>query len=83
MVGTQQYLIFRKPHTASRCVDEIRELTRSPSAVTTRLIDLAGSGLYMEDRAIFQGLLDGRVDDPWMCGTNRIGAALSREAIAG
>ena len=81
MVPAQQYLIFGKSHTARRCVDKISELTRSLSAVTTQLIHLTGSGLYVEERVVFHGLLYGRVDDPWMCGTDRVDTAFSRKAI--
>jgi hypothetical protein len=81
MVSAQQHLIFGKSHTARRCVDKISELTRSLSAVTTQLINLAGSGLYVKDGVVFQGLLNGRVDDPWMCGTDRVDTAFSRKAI--
>jgi hypothetical protein len=58
-------------------MNKISELTRSLSAVTTQLIDLTGSGLYVEERAVFHGLLYGRIDDPWMCGTDRIDAPFS------
>ena len=59
MVPAQQYLVLGKSHTARCCVDRISELTRSLSTVTTQLIDLAGSGLDVEKRAVFLGLLNG------------------------
>lgn len=58
-------------------MDKIGKLTRSLSAITTQLIDLIGSGLYVEHGAIFQDLLYGCVDDPWMSGTDGIDTALS------
>jgi hypothetical protein len=81
MVSAQQYLIVGKFHTARCCVDKIGELTRSLSTVTTQLIDLTGSGLYMQKRAIFHGLLYGCVNHPWMSGTNGIDTAFSRQTV--
>ena len=82
MVPAQQYSISWKPHASRRCVDKIGELTRRLSGVAAQLIDLTGSGLHEEDRIIFHGLLDGRVDDPGMRGTDRIDSPFSRDAIA-
>ena len=81
MVAAQQYLILGKTHTARCCVNKISELTRSLSAVTTQLIDLAGSGLDVQKGTVFYRLLYSCVNYPWMCGTNGIHAASPREAI--
>src|ERR1035438_4190758 len=81
MVPTQQYLIFGKSQTPRRCLDKIGKLTRRLSAVTPHLIDLTGSGLYVEDGTVFHGLLYSRIDNPWMSGTDRIDAPFSRAAI--
>jgi hypothetical protein len=77
MVPAQQYLIFGKSHTPRYSVDKIGKLTRSLSAITTQLIDLTRGGLYVEEGAIFHGLMYGCVDDPWMSGTDGIDTALS------
>ncbi len=77
MVPAQQYSISGKPHAPRRCVDKIGELTRRLSAVTTQLIDLTGSRLYVEERNVFHGLLYGRVDNPGMRRTDRIDTAFS------
>jgi hypothetical protein len=77
MVPAQQYSISGKPHAPRRCADKIGELTRRLSAITAQLIDLTGSGLNVEDRTVFYGLLYGRVDNPGMRGTDRIDTPFS------
>src|SRR5271169_5414103 len=58
------------------------ELARSLSRVTAQLIDLAGSGLHNQNRIVFHGLVDGRIDDPGMRGADRIHSPFSGDAIA-
>jgi hypothetical protein len=82
VISAQQYSICRKAHVSRRGVNKIGELARRLSGVTTQLIDLTGGRLHKEERIVFQGLADGRVDDPGMRGTDRIDSPFSRDAIA-
>src|ERR1700693_5337535 len=82
MVPAQQDSVSGQPHASRRLVDKVGKLARRLSSVTTQLIDLTGSGLYVEDRIVFHGLLNGRVDDPGMRGTSRIHSAVFRDTVA-
>src|SRR5271165_7032902 len=62
-------------------MNKFSELVRRLSGVTAKVIDLTGSGLHKEDRIVFHNLLNGRVDDPRMRGTDGIYAAFSRDSI--
>jgi hypothetical protein len=81
MVSAQQYSISWEPQALRRRVDEICELRWRLSRVTAHLIDLTGGGLHVEDRIVFYGLVDGRIDDPGMRGADRIDPAFSRRPI--
>jgi len=70
------FVLWEAPYAAPLSGQNWR-LTRRLSGVTAQLIDLAGSRLHMEDRIVFDGLLDGRADDPGMRGADRIDTPFS------
>jgi hypothetical protein len=82
VISAQQYSIGRKPQVPRRGVDKIGELARRLPGVTAQLIDLTGGRLHQEERIVFHGLADGRVDDRGMRGADRIDSPFSRDAIA-
>ena len=82
MVAAKQYLFSRKSQSLCPPTQSFRKITRRLPGISTFLIDLAGCGFDMHDGVVFDSLLQGRVQDPWIgrahgIGPNCFGPAIS------
>ena len=82
MIAAKQYSFGRKGHPLRRRMNKRSELSRCLPGVPAQLVHLTRSRLYVENRVILLGLLNGRIDHPRMRGTHGVDAAVSRDTIA-
>jgi hypothetical protein len=66
MISAQQYPFEWQPCLLRCSADTLRELARGLAAVSAQLVDLAGSGLKVQQGTILDGFPNGGLQNPRM-----------------